>query len=135
MQRTQNLTSAGPPRGSRICHLRLHPQKGLLDQIQARAEHIERAVHRQFEHAAQGLDILASRVGRPQARLTQNPLRLAQLETRLQTSAGARLQQAKHLLERLTARQVLARNALLMSSQQWVERLSLRLQGADPRRV
>ena len=39
------------------------------------------------------------------------------------------------LLERLTARQVLAHNALLMSSQQRLERLSLRLQGADPRRV
>jgi exodeoxyribonuclease VII large subunit len=110
-------------------------RQSLLDLIQARTDQIERALRRRLEHTAQGLDIMASRLGRPQSRLNQHHLQLAELGNRMQTVARERLQNTRLRLERQAVRHANARNALLMPSRQWLELSSLRLQAVDPRKV
>lgn len=107
----------------------------LLQDLQNLARHIDRAVGRQLDRQAQALDLLANRLGRPQAGLSRQRQALQALEHRLDSALGSTCLQARHRLQRQEDRARFARMQMLGARQQRLEQLAAGLQALDPQRV
>lgn len=107
----------------------------LLQDLQNLARHVDRAVGRQLDRQAQSLDLLASRLGRPQAGLARQRQSLQSLEHRLDSALSSTCLQARHRLQRLEDRARFAQTQMLGSRQQKLGQLAAGLQALDPQRV
>jgi exodeoxyribonuclease VII large subunit len=90
---------------------------------------------RQQERQSQRLNVVASRLGRPQALLGQHRQWLDQLAHRLQAGAQRELRDSGHKLERLHDRLGFNRAQQVPQRAQRLERAALRLSSVDPHRV
>ena len=107
----------------------------LLQSLQTLARHADRALARQMDRRAQGLDVLAGRLGRPQGLVLEQQRRLERLAHRLQAAVRSLHLQAWMRWQRLDERERRARASALLVPAQRLEHMSLRLQGLDPHRV
>lgn len=107
----------------------------LWQQLQTLARHADRALARQIDRQAQSLDLLASRLGRPQGRLQDQYRLLERQAHRLQTALRKPLQRAQLQWQSLHERERRARTHALARPAQQLEHLAVRLQAVDPRRV
>lgn len=110
-------------------------REALLQDLQNLARHIDRAVGRQLDRHAQTLDLLASRLGRPQAGLARQRQTLQGLEHRLDSALASTCLHARHQLQRLEDRARFGQVRLLSARQQKLEQLAAGLQALDPHRV
>ena len=109
------------------------------DELWQVAEHLahrlEHGLMRQLDRQAQRLDMVASRLGRPQALLSRQSQTLDRLALRLQSAPTGVLAQGRHGLERWSDRLQFGVAGQVQQHTQRCERLILRLQALDPHRV
>ena len=110
-------------------------RQALLQQLQTLARHADRALARQIDRQSQSLDLLASRLGRPQSRLQDQHRQLERQAHRLQAALRNPLQRAQLQWQSLHERERRARSQALARPTQQLEHLAVRLQALDPRRV
>ena len=107
----------------------------LLQSVEHLAHRLEHGLMRQLDRQAQRLDMVASRLGRPQALLSRQSQTLDRLALRLQTAPTGLLAQGRHGLERWSDRLQFGVAGQVQQHTQRCERLTLRLQALDPHRV
>jgi exodeoxyribonuclease VII large subunit len=106
-----------------------------LDELQVAAGRLQSGVLRRLDAAAQRLDQCAARLGRPSASIAQQQLRLGRAVHRLRYAVDARLQLERVRLAGDGEEQAAALRQHFLAQRQGLDRLALRLQLLDPRRV
>jgi len=110
-------------------------REALLQSLQTLARHADRALARQLDRRAQTLDLMASRLGRPQAGLARQRHALQAWQHRLDAALATTCVQARHDLHRLDDRARFARSQWLTAQHERLARSAAGLQALDPRRV
>lgn len=109
------------------------------DELVQVAEHLahrlSQGMVRQLDRQAQRLDMVAARLGRPQAVLARQGQALERLGLRLQAAPALRLTEERHALMRQSDRLQHGLALTLQQHRQHGERLGLRLSALDPHRV
>jgi len=123
------------PTPTAAAELAAQSRQAWLDAIGSLHERLQRAVWRRLDSASQRLDQAATRLGRPSSRMGQQRLRLERCAHRLQASVAARLERARTLHDAAETRFRGAAPQRMSTALQALERLQLRLQLLDPRRV
>jgi exodeoxyribonuclease VII large subunit len=123
------------PTPTAAAELAAQSRQAWLDAIGSLHERLQRAVWRRLDSASQRLDQAATRLGRPSSRMGQQRLRLERCAHRLQASVAARLDRARTLHDAAETRFRGAAPQRMSTALQALERLQLRLQLLDPRRV
>ena len=105
------------------------------DALEQMRERLGSAAHRHLDRQAQRVDTLASRLGRPSARLSAHRLALARLGQQLAFGRTHALREHRLSLLRLAERLPQAGNHHLQQNRERLARAQLRLQLLDPRLV
>jgi exodeoxyribonuclease VII large subunit len=123
------------PTPTAAAELAAHSRREWLDQLAQLQAALQSKAQRRLDGANQRLDQAAARLGRPLARTAQQQLRLARAESRLRMAVTSRLQHARVEVDGADGTLRAALQARMASGLQRVDRLGLRLQLLDPRRV